>query len=400
VARKHEHGFLTWKAPGKALHIRVYHDAIDRMTVDVMRGFGVTRRRGTEVGGVLLGKIDPAEPGLFIYDYEIVPCEYSLGPSYLLSQHDLEAFDAVVRRWRKDISPDQYAVGYFRSHTRDGLHLDEADRRVFQEHFSDPFAVALVVKPYATRSSEAGFFLQSDGQLETDASPLEFQFIRTDSALPKEAVRPPIRPAPLSSPEDDEEDDEEEERPVAVAVSPEPAAQAVVAPQQKPQAPTRAIPERPSTPMFGTYYGPREPSWRSRALWVVFTLAALGFGGAIGYEYAGGKLRPLLTGKETPPPPKPTSDPYNVQLSAVAQDQSVIVRWDRDSEAVKTARYAVLTITEGGASKEVKLDFPELRNGTVIYHRGGPEVSFRMDLYFKENRVFTETVTLQLPVQQ
>ena len=37
--------------------IRLDHQVVQRMNVDVMRGFGVTRRRGTETGGLLIGKI-------------------------------------------------------------------------------------------------------------------------------------------------------------------------------------------------------------------------------------------------------------------------------------------------------------------------------------------------------
>ena len=75
----------------------------------------------------------------------------------------------------------------------------------------------------------------------------------------------------------------------------------------------------------------------------------------------------------------------------------MLVRWDRESEAVKTALRGVLTITEAGVSKQVKLDFPELRNGTVLYHKLGQEVTFRLELYFKENRVFTESATVRFP---
>jgi hypothetical protein len=151
--------------------------------------------------------------------------------------------------------------------------------------------------------------------------------------------------------------------------------------------------------MFGTYYPAPVPSWRARMLWVAYTMAVLGFGSVIGYEYGGGRIQPpgapALNGPATAA--KSTADPYNVQLSAVQQDQSVLVKWNRESDAVRTALHGVLTITEGGASKEVKLDFPELRNGTVLYHKLGQQVSFKLDLYFKENRVFTESLTLRFP---
>lgn len=386
---------------------------IDRLTVDVMRGFGVTRRRGTEVGGVLLGKIVGGDdPTVLVYDYELVPCEYSQGPSYVLSARDLTGFREVVSRWRREISPDQYVVGYFHSHTRDGLYLDETDSRIFHEHMSDPLAVALAVKPYATRASEAGFFLQSDGKLVTAHSPLEFQFVRSEAAVAKAADRvpAPIDPKAANSIDPAAGEDEDSESPgVPARVEQVPVSQTLIRQDEVSEHPV-GIPrlERPGPPeslkpprdrtvpgIFGTYYPPQKSTWRTRILWIAYTTAVFGFGSVVGFEYGGGKIAP-----GSPPArnsERAAADPYDVQLSASEQAQSVLVKWNRESDAVRSALHGVLTITEGPASKEVKLDLPELRNGTVLYHKVGPQVSFRLDLYFKENRVFTESLTLRFP---
>jgi hypothetical protein len=408
VTKKHKHGSLTWKPPGRAPAVRLDHDVIDRMTVDIMRGFGVTRRRGTEVGGVLLGKISVGEePVVLVYDYETVPCEYSHGPSYVLSERDLQAFADVVNQWRKEISPDQYVVGYFRSHTRDGLYLDQTDAAVFHRHLKDPLAVALVIKPYATRASEAAFFLQTGGKLDSQPAPPEFQFVRAELAVPREAVPSVAQSAPVP-PSRIEEEESDEEVPVDDAVeaaapsaAPSSSAQPLIEPERSRRVSERSLPERPAAPIFGTYYPPKpQRPWRSRLLWVVYTMAVFGFGSIIGFEYAGGEIRRLWLDIPTAATSaRPIPDPYSVHLNAVEQDQSVLVRWDRDSEAVKTALHGVLTITEGSASKEVKLDFPELRNGTVLYHKVGPQVSFKLDLYFKENRVLTESLTMRFAEQ-
>jgi hypothetical protein len=433
LTKKQQHGFLIWKAPGKAPSVKIGHDVIERMTVDIMRGFGVTRRRGTEVGGILLGKISGAEePLVLIYDYETIPCEYSQGPSYLLSERDLHAFRHAVSQWGKEISPDQYVVGYFRSHTRDGLQLEEADVKVFHQHLKDPLAIALVVKPFATRAAEAAFFLQAGGRLQNKPTLPEFQFTRSESALPNEVSRAPGgEPLTKAEPGEVAEDGFEEDTTVAVApvsaapVPPAPAPSPPVArqerpepvverelPRQLPERPrpesralredrpvrTRPAPVAPAAPMFGAYYPAQPHPWRSRLLWVAYTLAVFGFGAVVGFEYSGSEVSRLqLESRTSGTPVSSPVDPYSVQLSAIEQEQSVLVRWNRDSEAIRTALHGVLTITEGAASKEVKLDFPELRNGSVLYHKVGQQVSFRLDLYFKENRVLTESVTLRFP---
>ena len=52
----------------------------------------------------------------------------------------------------------------------------------------------------------------------------------------------------------------------------------------------------------------------------------------------------------------------------------------------------ILTVTEGDISKEVNLGFAELRNGAAMYPRVAPQVRFRMELFFKQDRSFVQTV--------
>src|SRR5436190_15824424 len=82
----------VWQPPDKPFTIQLEFDVIDRMNVEIMRGFGAVRRRGTEVGGLLLGRIEPAGEHTFVTvdDFEPVPCEYAFGPSYILSPQDLQ----------------------------------------------------------------------------------------------------------------------------------------------------------------------------------------------------------------------------------------------------------------------------------------------------------------------
>jgi hypothetical protein len=230
-----------------------------------------------------------------------------------------------------------------------------------------------------------------------DASPFEFQFVKSPEPIPKGVPRhaftvpPPAEPITPADPATE---------PARASNPPLPAGSQKVEPTPRPRAPERQAPkvERPASPMFSTYYPAEEPTWKTRLLWLAFTLAVFGFGAVAGYEYAGGEIPPLRAAAPASAELKKTpADPYNVNLTATAKDQSILVRWDHDSEAVKTAMRGVLTVTEGGVSKQVKLDFPELRNGIVLYHKAGTEVGFKLELFFKENRVLAENVTLRMP---
>src|SRR3982074_2720606 len=154
-----------WQPPDNPFTIQLAFDVIDRMNVETMRGFGAVRRRGTEVGGLLLGRIEPTGNHTFISidDFEPVPCEYAFGPSYILSQQDLQELRRSLAQFDPSAGRDLYTVGYFRSHTRDGLSMDDHDLKFFGEYFPDPLHVALLIKPYATKAGTAGFFIEENG---------------------------------------------------------------------------------------------------------------------------------------------------------------------------------------------------------------------------------------------
>lgn len=364
--------------------IRLDHSVIERLNIDVMRGFGVTRRRGTETGGILIGKIDRrTQPVIHIQDYEIVPCEYASGPSYILSANDKQKFKETVEQWQPSLERDLYAVGYFRSHTRDAFSLDERDAALFREYFRDPLDVALLIKPFATRSASAGFFLQDKGSLVTSASPLEFTFVPPGKARDE---RPQETAAPSTT---------------AAAPVPKPASPPAPPPPQPANRPKSVERSAPRTvqdrPMF-TEHSLVESAGPRRLHWIAFIAALLAFGAVCGYEYAGVLASKRVSGPlsaGTPPGKTQVNDPYAVNLQVAQADNNLIVKWDRDAAPIQAALHGVLTVSEGGNSKEVKLGFAELRNGTAMYPYAGKGVQFRLELFFKDNRSFIESAVFR-----
>ena len=174
--------YYVWQEPGKKIAIHLYFDVIDRLNYEVMQGFGALPRRGAEVGGVLLGRVDSSGDDRLVYveDCEPVPCEYNFGPSYNLTEREQEALGQVLERWKPGPDRRISVVGFYRSHTRKDLFLDERDLAVCSAHFSSPSSVFLVVKPFATRSPLAGFFFWEDGHIHSEAPYAEFSFHRRD----------------------------------------------------------------------------------------------------------------------------------------------------------------------------------------------------------------------------
>ena len=90
-------GYYVWHGSGKPVEVHLQLDVLDRLASEIMRGFGAVPKRGAEVGGLLLGTIQPGSPAIVrIEDFEPVPCHYRRGPSYLFTEDDSAAFEQAA----------------------------------------------------------------------------------------------------------------------------------------------------------------------------------------------------------------------------------------------------------------------------------------------------------------
>jgi hypothetical protein len=183
-------GYHLWEVPGKSMSVQMNLDTIDRLSSAVLTGFGAIPRRGAEVGGILVGSIQDSV--VRIDEFEPVACSYRRGPSYLLDAADQAAFAEAFEKWKPAPGKDQYAVGYYRSNTRDDSTLSIEDRALCDQFFPPPSNVVLLIKPYATKVSTAGFITYENGRLDAESA-FEFPFRRSEL----EGVTAPAR-RPLS----------------------------------------------------------------------------------------------------------------------------------------------------------------------------------------------------------
>src|SRR5579864_2870518 len=173
-------GYYVWQVSGKPVEVHLQVDVIDRLAGEILRGFGAVPKRGAEAGGLLLGTITPGSPSIVrIEDFEPVPCHYRRGLSYLFTEDDSAAFEQAFESSKPDPSRSVYAVGYFRGHTREGLSLAPEDIELLDQFLPGPAHVALLVKPFGTKVSAAGFFVREDGVFP-ETTPLEFPFGRRE----------------------------------------------------------------------------------------------------------------------------------------------------------------------------------------------------------------------------
>jgi hypothetical protein len=183
-------GFFVWQIPGETTSIQLNLDVVDRLQYAVMQGFSAVPRRGAEVGGILLGAVEGSR--VRVDNYQLVPIQYKHGPSYRFSEHDAESFDQAVRA---SLSGKTRAIGYFRSHTRNGTGLSDEDLALVSRYFPQTEAIVLLIRPFATKPSLAGFYAKKDGSFRNSAPEREFPLRRQDLAAEPIPSLPPVQAA-------------------------------------------------------------------------------------------------------------------------------------------------------------------------------------------------------------
>ncbi len=343
-------GYFVWQVPGRPVVIHLRLDVVDRMAADILRGFGAVPKRGAEVGGILVGTITQGNaPGdvstIRIEDFEAVPCKYVRGPSYLLTEYERMLFDEVCERRGPENGGHTYAVGYYRSHTRDGLALQTEDIELLDRYFPSPDQVALLVKPYATKPSVAGFFLRENGAFPA-ATPLEFPFRRWEMTGEEPPRRPTLqesKPKPATLPAEH-------------IFSAEPFSSKANEPPEQP--------------------GPRAPKSRT-GIWMVAAFVFLLLGVLLGYEAS------RITA------PRRASE-FALALAVERTGQNLTVHWDPGAPAVRAASNGVLEIDDGGEAKRVELDRANLSSGSMVYRNASEKVRFRLVVYLDSGLSVTE----------
>jgi len=435
-----------WEVPQKPVAVRLALEIIDRMESEVIENFRSLTSRGSEIGGVLLGSVIPGSPlTVLVQGYETVPCDYTRGPLYRLSDADLGRFERVIEQHS---GPGNLPVaGFFRAHSRKGLSLDADDLAFLDARFRAPHHIAMLVRPFATKTSVGGIFIREDGTFHGEPSYLEFPFRSAQltpslwtpleaapappppaspanaaaSAPPaaKPVVRPQVVPiglrrdtaasadAKASTPPADKTDRKAPEtKPAAppakplAATEPKPAAQEVKvtaavtkdAPAVKPAEPAPAAKVAPekahAKPLLGTLSGevPAESQGSRKLMLVLGGIAVMVAVLVALFLYPGYMMRPHQpTGME--------SQVAELTLRVEPSGTDLLLTWNKNSAAIANASHGVLSINDGDRHENYDMDANQLTTGSIVYTPQTGDVSFKMEVTGKDQtRTMTESV--------
>jgi Gram-negative bacterial TonB protein C-terminal len=172
--------YFLWAPAGKAVRAYLSHTIIRELRSRLRD----MTEDDPEFGGLLLGRVGPGHEGTFtvvIDQFAPVESEHRYGPALALSARDLERLNRQLERL------PQHAVGFFRSHVRRGLYLDQRDFELFRSCFPEPSSVFLVARQ-SDPEHTAGFFIWEESDIERRSPYQEFSLEQAGPSAADEIV--------------------------------------------------------------------------------------------------------------------------------------------------------------------------------------------------------------------
>src|ERR1041385_5741647 len=168
--------FGAWSVAESPIRVEYSTVVIEEIRHEVAEGYQRLSRGGIEVGGVLYGTHEDGT--VRILAMRPIACEHARGPGFIFSDKDRVALNEQLLRDQEDPHLQGLtAVGWFLSHTRSEIMLNESDLEIYTIFFPAPWQVTLVVRPGRAGAMRAGFFIREQGgTVQQDRSYLEFNF--------------------------------------------------------------------------------------------------------------------------------------------------------------------------------------------------------------------------------
>jgi hypothetical protein len=374
--------YLKWDPTGSPVSIHMNPGVVDGIAHDVIESFGTPSRPGPEVGGLLLGRVVAGpRPAVWVDRYQRISCEHHLGPGFILDNGEIAALEASAANILA--TGELAVVGLYRSHTRPGLQLEEADFDLIRRYFSDPSDLILLIKPETASRIVGQFHAWDKG---TGAHPVSGEF--------------PFRGHILKG--EPEKGELEKDVPDVPAIPP-----VSESPRELPREnPRRLVPDFAPSPIepppslygLGQDSGP-EPSGRPEELtvergsrlkkWLPLLAAMVLVGGVLWFV-----VQPGGHGSSSPAPAQTAEPERPLGLYVDPAGQTWRVSWNPNATALHEARSVQLFVREGDEQKRFDLSTRDLASGSYQYSPVANDVTFRLEVVDKAGRVSAESFRL------
>jgi TonB family protein len=366
--------YLDLSPEGSAVSVHMHLDAIDGIGRDVIEGFRATPLGGIEVGGLLLGSVEPGDsPSIRIERYQRIPCNHRSGPQFVLDPEDMAGLEDVAEALLK--SGELSVVGLYRSHTRPGLQPEVADFELIGRYFRDPSDLMLLLKPESMIEISARFFRREPA---AGVQPVGPAFPFRGRALTLNTVTGPAEATARQSVEAANLNPDLREHPRRLIPDFVPS---TVIPSQTLRQETAPFTPAPATDTPGN-------NW-----WPLLAAILLVGGGAWFFLQPSARHLASNTAPKiaTPAPDRPLG------LYVDPASQTWHVSWNPNATALHDARSVQLFVREGDDQNRVDLSPADLSTGMYQYRPAGNDVTFRLEVTENSGRVSAESFRLTRP---
>lgn len=362
--------------PRTPLRIEYSAAAMQQIRDRARAGLMAAPRVAFGVGGLLLGVRNKQMVRLL--DSIEIPCSHSTGPSFQLNPDELRETREMIAEVEALGSASRVSVvGWYCSKARGDVRLSEVDLGYFDDLFSAPGQIALVLRPGAVGPMRAAFFYRSENGAIADgpecevnewrpevpvAPELEPETPRQEPATP--VVEPPLAEVPRTEPPANNLP--KTEPPAAPAPSTAARETTLADILQGATSDPKPAAARPVTSpgLFGVpgLEPPRPRKGKRQLIMAVGAAAALL--AVVGAAY-------ITRNDWLPKPP--------LALTSTDENGSLLIRWNPD--ALRGIEHASLLVNDGGQTSPsvVPLDKAQLISGLYIYAPRSLRVTAKLD---------------------
>lgn len=250
AAAESRNEYAFWAIPGAAATVTYSLPLFHEIDFAVNEGYRKIPHGGIEEGGLLFGAID--EKGVRVEAFRPIACEHASGPSFLLSDRDLQVLHSQIENAASDPElAGLHVVGWFLAHTRSPLTLTDQEAGLCDHFFARAGMLTVLVKPERFQPTRFGFLVRrKDGSLPRDGAanaiilPLPGRNVRSAAgpvpsipapALNSSSARRPAESDEYVPPLQEDEAAREDALPLPVVPEPTPAPTAAAAATTGPQ---------------------------------------------------------------------------------------------------------------------------------------------------------------------
>ncbi len=170
TARDTPAAYATWTTPESQFTVSYSLPLFHEIDFLVNEGYRRIPHGGIEIGGLLFGRLDGNS--LRLEAFRIIDCKHASGPSFTLSERDLALLRQQLAKSASDPGLESLEpLGWFISHTRSELRMNERESALFGELFPEPGRITVLIKPERFQPTRFGFLIRaSDGRMNPDAN--------------------------------------------------------------------------------------------------------------------------------------------------------------------------------------------------------------------------------------